>query len=280
MNIVNELKSLYEITKPFIQQPRLSFKLLARLPATLRGFNYAQKWQPFNADNAAPSLSGPPTAPGPSNPLKSYFDRHKEGKGILKWAHYFDIYHRHFNKFVGKEVHILEVGVYGGGSLEMWKDYFGPKCHIYGVDIKEECRVYKNEYTDIFVGDQADRKFWKRFKDKVPLVDILIDDGGHQAEQQIVTLEEMLPHISAGGVYLCEDIHRAHNDFTSYLHGLVKNLNNAAQLSEFVIRPTKFQSCVGSIHFYPHVAVIEKTERPEEEFVALKHGTEWQPFLS
>ena len=279
MRIVTEFKSLCGIMKPFVQQPRLSLKLLARLPAICRGFNYAQGWQPSNANHASLKQPGLPATSRSSNPLKSYFDLNKKGKGILKWVHYFDIYHRYFNKFVGKEVHILEIGVYGGGSLKMWKDYFGSKCHVYGVDIREECKVYENEYTTIFVGNQADRKFWERFKEKVPVIDILIDDGGHQPEQQIVTLEEMLPHISPGGVYLCEDIHKVHNDFISYLHGLVKNLNNMVQMSELSARPTQFQSWIRSIHFYPYVAVIEKAESPEEKFVALKQGTEWQPFI-
>ena len=37
--------------------------------------------------------------------------------------------------------------------------------------------------------------------------------AGHTPEQQIVTLEEMLPHLRPGGVYLCEDVHGIHHDF-------------------------------------------------------------------
>jgi hypothetical protein len=47
--------------------------------------------------------------------------------------------------------------------------------------------------TSIHIGDQGDREFWRAFRERVPPVDVLIDDGGHQPEQQIVTLEEMLP---------------------------------------------------------------------------------------
>jgi hypothetical protein len=60
-----------------------------------------------------------------TNPLRRFFEAHKRGHGIWKWNHYFEIYHRHFSKFRGREVHILEIGIYSGGSLEMWKDYFG-----------------------------------------------------------------------------------------------------------------------------------------------------------
>jgi len=213
------------------------------------------------------------------NPLKSYFDSHKEGKGIWKWRHYFDIYHQHFKRFVGREVHLLEVGVYSGGSLEMWRDYFGSGCYVYGVDIEEACKVYENDRTKIFIGDQADRKFWKVFKDEVPRIDILIDDGGHQPEQRIVTLEEMLPYISPGGIYLCEDIHGIHNAFSSYFCGLVKNLNEINSGPIEGVKPTQFQSWIKSIHFYSHIAVIEKAEKPEEKFIDAKRGTKWQPFL-
>jgi hypothetical protein len=56
-------------------------------------------------------------------------------------------------------VHILEIGVFGGGSLEMWRNYFAPKCHVYGVDIEPACKSYEQERTKIFIGDQADPGF-------------------------------------------------------------------------------------------------------------------------
>ena len=45
----------------------------------------------------------------------------------------------------------------------MWRDYFGSKCHVYGIDIAEECRQYETDYASIFIGDQADRGFWNAF---------------------------------------------------------------------------------------------------------------------
>src|SRR3989344_2080179 len=160
-------KNLYRVAKTFMQQPRLSRRLLAQLPTILRGFNYSQKWRPSNFHHASLFPKSLSTSSRPSNPLESYFDLHKEGKGIWKWIHYFDIYHRYLKKFVGGEVHILEVGIYSGGSLEMWRDYFGAKSHIYGVDTEKDCQVYENEYTNVFIGDQANRTFWTQFKNKV-----------------------------------------------------------------------------------------------------------------
>src|SRR5262249_15852097 len=136
------------------------------------------------------------------------------------------VYDRHFSRFRGEDVHVLEIGVYSGGSLQMWRDYFGPKAHIYGVDIEPDCRVYEGDNVKIFIVDQADSRFWREFRQKVPMLDIVIDDGGHQTEQQIVTIEELLPFLRPGGVYCCEDVHGAFNHFASYVHGLDHKLND------------------------------------------------------
>ena len=262
----------------FIKEPRKTNELLRLIPSILSGFNYSQDWRQFpHTNSASPSLPFPSAPPQPVNPLRSYFDSHKQGQGIWKWLHYFDIYHHYFRKYVGREVHILEIGVYSGGSLKMWKNYFGDKCHVYGVDIEESCKAYENEYTSIFIGDQADRNFWKALKEKIPVIDIIVDDGGHRSEQQIITLEETLPYLSPGGVYLCEDIHD--NRYTSYLQGMVNSLNQMDGGPTLGVKPSAFQSWIKSIHFYPYVTVIEKAEIPEEIFIAPKRGTEWEPFL-
>jgi hypothetical protein len=222
-----------------------------------------------------------------SNPLRAYFDSHREGKGIWKWDHYFEIYDHHFQRFVGQEVHVLEIGIYSGGSLEMWKHYFGAKAKLYGVDIEESCKVYEDDSTKVFCGDQEDRTFWGHFKREVPVLDIVIDDGGHLPEQQIATLEEVLSHLRPGGIYVCEDVHGAFNKFGGYVGGMLHNLNDFSghhshvEDSErrIVCGATGFQSEIQSIHLYPFVVVIEKRQTPVREFVAPKRGTLWQPFI-
>ena len=77
----------------------------------------------------------------------------------------------------------------------------------------------------IYIGDQADPQFWRSFKADVPSLDIVIDDGGHKPDQQRVTFEELYPHLSPGGVYVCEDIHGSPNDFATYLHSWASELN-------------------------------------------------------
>jgi hypothetical protein len=151
--------------------------------ATKRGYETDLMW---------PSAGVGSTQQPRANALREFFENRKAGRGIWKWNHYFDIYDRHFHRFRGKKAHILEIGVYSGGSLEMWREYFGPKAIIYGVDIEPDCRAYESNGIKIFIGDQADRLFWREFRRQVPNLDIVIDDGGHQSEQQIVSVEELL----------------------------------------------------------------------------------------
>jgi len=196
--------------------------------------------------------------------------------------HYFAAYDRHLSKFRGAEVHILEVGVYSGGSLDMWRSYFGKEAHIYGVDLEPACRVYENPGTRIFIGDQADKDLWSHVIREVPRIDVVIDDGGHQPGQQIATLEALLPHLQPGGVYICEDIHKSGNLFLSYLDGLSRNLHAMHLTDSTVNMPVnsnELQRLIDSVHLYPYLAVIERRSVGLDRLEAPKHGTEWQPFL-
>src|SRR5437016_2396585 len=155
----------FKIANGFVQslarRPRQTMEALRSAPSMLRGYTKARDWRQADGVGGDHNIL---TGPACTNPLREYFEFHKEGRGIWKWEHYFDIYQKHFQKFVGREAHVVEVGIYSGGSLDMWKSYFGDKCRVYGVDIEEACRAYANETTTIVIGDQADREFWKRFR--------------------------------------------------------------------------------------------------------------------
>jgi len=224
----------------------------------------------------------------PGNWLARYFDDLTAGPLVWKWEHYFPIYERHFAKFRGKEVHILEIGVLGGGSLKMWEAYFGPNVHIYGVDISPQCMAQENDRTRIFIGDQADKNFWANVMSQVPRLDIIVDDGGHQAFQQIATVEALLPYLAPGGVYLCEDLYGEANPFLDYLDKFSRDLHawrpiNAAPIKgragqvvppHHLLETSDLQKSINSIHLYPFAAVIEIRDRMLTNLVAPQHG-EW-----
>lgn len=266
MKIKHSLKALNQLLKAYKTNPRLFRQILKNVPAACNAYQYSKSYKDIIPENTLAKNEQ-------ENPLWDYFQNHKVGHGIWKWEHYFDIYHKHLAKFVGKKMDILEIGIYSGGSLEMWRSYFGGNCHIYGIDIEEACKEYENDYISVFIGDQESKKFWNDFKSKVEGIDVLIDDGGHTSEQQKVTLEEMLQHIRPGGVYICEDIHGTFNNFSAYATGLVNELNSMSNNSQF-------QSAIHSIHFYPYMLVIEKHLVKPKKLNAPKHGTIWQPFFN
>src|SRR5690349_20995738 len=218
MSVRSKIETLSICAKNLWRTPRQSIRRLAGSAEELRAARLVERWRPTSPGNGA-------SCSADANPLRTYFDTLVEGPGVWKWLHYFDLYHRHLEKFVGRDMSLVEVGVYSGGSLGMWRHFFGPGCHIHGIDIEEACREYEGPGTTIHIGDQADRAFWARFRRAVPDVDVFIDDGGHEPEQQMVTLEEMLPHLRPGGVYVCEDVHGVGNGFAAFVQSLSDALN-------------------------------------------------------
>lgn len=202
------------------------------------------------------------------NDLKQYF-KENTGRHISKWEHYFDVYDRHFDKYRNQEIVILEIGVAQGGSLQMWKHYFGDKAIIYGIDIDPYCKTFEEENVHILIGSQSDRKFLREVRTTIPKVDILIDDGGHTMKQQIVTFEELFPHVKENGVYLCEDLHTSYwlifgggfkrcGTFIEYSKNFIDYLNawHSSQLSV-----NDFTRSAGSVHYYDSIIVIEKERK-------------------
>lgn len=152
----------------------------------------------------------------------------------IKHNTYFPIYERLFEPFVGRSVTVVEIGVLNGGSLFMWRDYFGPSARIIGVDLNPEAKWLENEGFEIHTGSQTDPKFWEEFFAKVGPVDIIIDDGGHTFAQQIVTTASGLQHVRDGGMLVVEDTHSSYMpefggpspvSFIAYAKNIVDGIN-------------------------------------------------------
>lgn len=219
--------------------------------------------------------------PDNSNPLWEYFSKNGD-RLIHKWCHYFDVYHNHFHRFIGEPVTILEIGINHGGSLQMWKHYFGPKAKIYGIDVNPKCRAFEEDQIKILIGDQGDREFLRNVKTSLNSLDIIIDDGGHTMSQQTITFEELFSCVNESGIYLVEDMHtsywpqygggyRKKDSFVEYSKNLIDQLN-AWHSKTPELSVSGFTRSTTGIHFYDGMLVIEKypnTLPPK----ALKKGT-------
>jgi demethylmacrocin O-methyltransferase len=106
---------------------------------------------------------------------------------------------------------ILEIGVGGGESIMTWLDYF-PNATVFGVDINSNTNQWNSPDEDIvryrFVqGDQSSAAFWETFlQNHHGDWDIIIDDGGHFADQVIQTYRSLWDSLRPGGLYCIEDI--------------------------------------------------------------------------
>jgi cephalosporin hydroxylase len=131
----------------------------------------------------------------------------------IKHSTYFEAYDDLFSKYRNMPITFVEIGILGGGSLFMWRDFFGPEARIIGIDLHPGAKKWEEHGFEILIGSQSDEHFWRSFRDQIGPVDIVLDDGGHTFEQQIVTTENLLPCIKDGGLLVVEDTH------TSYMPG-------------------------------------------------------------
>jgi len=139
MSINRILKTIQALAAAFSKDPRTFLSTLRNVPAVTRGFTFARdgRWGGGGSES-----SGGRTIPAATeNPLRKFFEARQTGRGIWKCEHYFDIYQRHFSRFVGREVGVLEIGVYSGGSLDMWRSYFGTACTVYGWILRVHARL-------------------------------------------------------------------------------------------------------------------------------------------
>lgn len=142
------------------------------------------------------------------NNLKNLF--YKTKLASTKWEKYFPIYEKLFSKYKNKSIVFVEIGIAEGGSLKIWKKFFGKKAKIIGIDLNPKCKKFKTKGIDVFIGSQSDPKFWKKFFKKVGKVDIILDDGGHTNKQQILTVLNTIKNIKNGGKLIIEDTHASY----------------------------------------------------------------------
>ena len=133
-----------------------------------------------------------------------------ECRRVHKWTHYFKIYERHLGKFRGTAFKMLEIGVNGAGSLDMWRRYFGPGATIFGIDINPDCAMLDAPETPVRIGSQADADFLKRVVEEMGGLDVVLDDGSHRAKHQRASFYALFPLLSEGGLYIIEDAHTSY----------------------------------------------------------------------
>jgi hypothetical protein len=100
---------------------------------------------------------------------------------------------------------MLEIGIWHGGSLSMWRDVFDT-CQIIGVD----CQDLMSPTAKAHLAEDP-RVSWQLFTCPSPKLgemgnfEFIIDDGGHGTEVVFPTFEILWPKLAPGGIFVIED---------------------------------------------------------------------------
>ena len=181
-----------------------------------------------------------------------------KNKYMAKFDHYYPRYKRHFSELADGSLRLLEIGVQDGSSIAYWKSEY-PKWDVWGMDIDPHCAGHQ-----IVIGDQTNVSLLESFEP----FDIIIDDGGHTMNQQVVSFETLFPKMKSGGVYVIEDLHTSFwpkffdsemrfLDYAKSLTETIHNLaNDPARLEGYRLPENPLG--IESIHFYPSIIFIHK----------------------
>jgi predicted O-methyltransferase YrrM len=188
---------------------------------------------------------------------------------LFKYMHYFEVYEQYFSRYCNRPIRMLEIGVFKGGSIQMWKNYFPKGSQIVGIDIDKKCKRFEEDGVAIRIGSQEDADFLKSVNDEFGPFDIVLDDGSHIMEHQIASFECLFPLIAEDGVYMCEDTHTSYwaayggglykpDTFIEYSKDLVDEVNYGNMDDRTKSRHSQFQGMIKAIHYYDSMVVVEK----------------------
>lgn len=146
--------------------------------------------------------------------LRILFDKWGCDKG--RKHGYEECYEQFFEPVKNEKINILEVGIFKGRSLEVFREYF-PNAQIYGIDIFTRVtpneprlvRLFANKNVHWAMCDSTDPKcvseITKTFGKNIEF-DIIIDDGLHEPEANALTLKNLWPLLKSDGIYFVEDV--------------------------------------------------------------------------
>jgi SAM-dependent methyltransferase len=160
-------------------------------------------------------------------------------------------------------IRLLELGVKHGASLRMWKAYF-PAATIVGVDLDEAATWAGEPRIEIVIGDQSDPATVRRALDVAggPF-DVICDDGGHHARDQLGALELLWSHLVPGGVYLIDDVHTSYRESYGMGRGQAGTTIEylKAAIDDIHVREHGQDVSLPGLeeaHFYFHLVVLRK----------------------
>jgi methyltransferase family protein len=128
--------------------------------------------------------------------------------GVHKWLHYLPVYESVIDR--SRPIRMLEIGVFHGGSLRMWREYLHPHSVIVGIDIDPNCKQYEDPENNVHVriGGQQDSTFLQEVNAEFGPFDVILDDGSHMTSHMVEAFRSLFGSaLAEPGVYIAEDVH-------------------------------------------------------------------------
>lgn len=115
-----------------------------------------------------------------------------------------------YEKLLSKDIKTLwEIGILDGASLRMWSEYY-PNAKIIGYDIEDKSSLSFNDNVSVKLLDQSNKSQLSELAKQTD-IDIIVDDGSHIIQHQILTFEMLFNCLKSGGQYILEDLHTSTN---------------------------------------------------------------------
>ena len=141
--------------------------------------------------------------------LKQLVDNERTDKNT---SHsYLDLYEYLFADKKETAQNILEIGIFNGGSIKLWKDYF-TNATVHGIDIIKDNKNWDDiiavENITLYTGVDAYNKEFitKHFLNTNMKFDIIIDDGPHDLTSMIHCITYYSQLLLPDGILIIEDV--------------------------------------------------------------------------
>lgn len=138
---------------------------------------------------------------------KKFLDAANYDTDKAEHSHYLRNYEAYFQPLLQQEVRLLELGIYRGGSMLLWRDFF-PRGIIVGLDLNSVDVPDESGRIRLYQGQQQDTGLLDRIaKENAPSgFDIIIDDCSHIGELTRISFWHLFDnHLKPGGIYVIED---------------------------------------------------------------------------
>lgn len=176
----------------------------------------------------------------------TFFDFYVQGGSVSEKGQTHDYirqwYSPEFTPRRGEQLTIVELGVFRGDGVRLFKDWFY-NARVVGIDplvngsfkagvpqsTQEELLVHKD--IEFIFKDAYTMEVANMFEDES--IDYLLDDGPHTIESQLWAIEHYFPKIKKGGTILIEDVQDIQQDAKAF-HEIAAKLGVGAEIKTTV----------------------------------------------